>query len=137
MRLKIALFMALALLSLVQRVAAWEEGDFEIFGLVDALEKSEGPDVNFYSWMGVTQKTSKPEIERAFRKMSRALLHTRAFSMVGAGYRSTRLDLRVLGAIDNEVTVLLAQKAEQKRLNPEPEPQPIPPDLPPLPAEPP
>ncbi|KAG0348902.1 hypothetical protein BG004_003734 [Podila humilis] len=73
MRLKIALFIALALLALVQRVAAWEEGDFEIFDLVDALEKSEGPDVNFYSWMGVTQKTPKPEIERAFRKMSRTL----------------------------------------------------------------
>jgi hypothetical protein len=48
-------------------------GDFEIFDLVDALEKAEGPDVNFYSWMGVTQKTPKPEIERAFRKKSRTL----------------------------------------------------------------
>ncbi|KAF9395001.1 hypothetical protein CPC16_009604 [Podila verticillata] len=73
MRLKFALFMVLALLALVQRVAAWEEGDFEIFDLVDALEKAEGPEVNFYSWMGVTQKTPKPEIERAFRKMSRTL----------------------------------------------------------------
>ncbi|KAF9329089.1 hypothetical protein BG006_007822 [Podila minutissima] len=73
MRLKFALFMVLALLALVQRVAAWEEGDFEIFDLVDALEKAEGPEVNFYSWMGVSQKTPKPEIERAFRKMSRTL----------------------------------------------------------------
>ncbi|KAF9387004.1 hypothetical protein CPB97_003062 [Podila verticillata] len=73
MRLKFALFMVLTLLALVQRVAAWEEGDFEIFDLVDALEKAEGPEVNFYSWMGVTQKTPKPEIERAFRKMSRTL----------------------------------------------------------------
>ncbi|KAG0339501.1 hypothetical protein BG000_001991 [Podila horticola] len=73
MRLKFALFMVLALLALVQRVAAWEEGDFEIFDLVDALEKAEGTEVNFYSWMGVTQKTPKPEIERAFRKMSRTL----------------------------------------------------------------
>ncbi|ORZ10058.1 hypothetical protein BCR41DRAFT_309037, partial [Lobosporangium transversale] len=45
----------------------------EIFDLVDALEKAEGADVNFYSWMGVTQKTPKNEIERAFRKMSRSL----------------------------------------------------------------
>ncbi|KAF9406329.1 hypothetical protein BGZ94_003159, partial [Podila epigama] len=73
MRLKIALFMVLALLALVQCVAAWEEGDYEIFDLVDALEKAEGADVNFYSWIGVTQKTPKADIERAFRKKSRTL----------------------------------------------------------------
>ncbi|KAF9912791.1 hypothetical protein EC991_008653 [Linnemannia zychae] len=73
MRWNLALLMALAILALIQTVAAWEEGDFEIFDLVDALEKAEGPDVNFYSWMGVTQKTPKPEIERAFRKKSRTL----------------------------------------------------------------
>ena len=48
-------------------------GDFEIFDLVDALEKAEGSEVNFYSYIGVTQKTPKPEIERAFRKKSRTL----------------------------------------------------------------
>ncbi|KAF9966367.1 hypothetical protein BGZ73_001071, partial [Actinomortierella ambigua] len=47
--------------------------DFEIFDLVDALEKAEGKDVNFYSWVGVDKSTPKPEIERAFRKMSRKL----------------------------------------------------------------
>ncbi|KAF9091331.1 hypothetical protein BGX29_012082 [Mortierella sp. GBA35] len=73
MRWNLALLMALAILALIQTVAAWEEGDFEIFDLVDALEKAEGPEVNFYSWMGVTQKTPKPEIERAFRKKSRSL----------------------------------------------------------------
>ncbi|KAG0281030.1 hypothetical protein BGZ95_007230 [Linnemannia exigua] len=73
MRWNLALLMALAILALIQTVAAWEEGDFEIFDLVDALEKAEGPEVNFYSWMGVTQKTPKPDIERAFRKKSRTL----------------------------------------------------------------
>ncbi|KAG0201774.1 hypothetical protein BGX28_005519 [Mortierella sp. GBA30] len=73
MRSNLVLLMVLALLALVQQVAAWEEGDFEIFDLVDALEKAEGPDVNFYSWMGVTQKTPIAEIDRAFRKKSRAL----------------------------------------------------------------
>ncbi|KAG0003011.1 hypothetical protein BGZ80_005474 [Entomortierella chlamydospora] len=73
MRWNLVLLMVLALLALAQQVAAWEEGDFEIFDLVDALEKAEGSDVNFYSWMGVTQKTPKNEIERAFRKMSRTL----------------------------------------------------------------
>ncbi|KAG0234103.1 hypothetical protein BGW41_001240 [Actinomortierella wolfii] len=73
MRFKLALLMFLAILAIVQRVSAWEEGDFEIFDLVDALEKAEGKDVNFYSWMGVTKNTPKPEIERAFRKMSRSL----------------------------------------------------------------
>ncbi|KAG0379303.1 hypothetical protein BGX24_000926 [Mortierella sp. AD032] len=50
-----------------------DQRDFEIFDLVDALEKAEGPEVNFYSWMGVTQKTAKLDIERAFRKKSRTL----------------------------------------------------------------
>ncbi|GJJ68908.1 DnaJ homolog subfamily C member 1 [Entomortierella parvispora] len=65
--------MILAMLALARQVAAWEEGDFEIFDLVDALEAAEGSDVNFYSWMGVTQKSKLPEIERAFRKKSRSL----------------------------------------------------------------
>ncbi|KAF8925548.1 hypothetical protein BGZ58_000709 [Dissophora ornata] len=73
MRWNLALLMVLAMLALVRQVAAWEEGDFEIFDLVDALEKAEGPEVNFYSWMGVAQKTPKADIERAFRKMSRSL----------------------------------------------------------------
>ncbi|KAG0293918.1 hypothetical protein BGZ98_001976 [Dissophora globulifera] len=73
MRWNLALLMVLAMLALIRQVAAWEEGDFEIFDLVDALEKAEGPEVNFYSWMGVTQKTPKVEIEKAFRKMTRSL----------------------------------------------------------------
>lgn len=27
--------------------------DFEIFDVVDALEKAEGKDTNFYNWLGV------------------------------------------------------------------------------------
>lgn len=27
--------------------------DFEIFDIVDALEKAEGKDTNFYNWLGV------------------------------------------------------------------------------------
>ncbi|KAF9927141.1 hypothetical protein BGZ65_006925 [Modicella reniformis] len=73
MRWNLALLMVLAFLALAQQVAAWEEGDFEIFDLVDALEKAEGPEVNFYTWMGATHKSSKPDVEKAFRKMSRAL----------------------------------------------------------------
>ncbi|CAO3571799.1 unnamed protein product [Mortierella alpina] len=73
MRWNLVLLMALALLALVQQVAAWEEGDFEIFDLVDALEKSEGSDANFYSWLGVSPKALKTEIDQAYRKKSRAL----------------------------------------------------------------
>ncbi|KAF9928982.1 hypothetical protein FBU30_001987 [Linnemannia zychae] len=73
MRWNLALLMMFAILALLQTVAAWEEGDFEIFDLVDALEKAEGSDVNFYSWMGVTQKAPKAEIERAYRKKTRTL----------------------------------------------------------------
>lgn len=28
--------------------------DFEIFDIVDALEKAEGKDTNFYNWLGVS-----------------------------------------------------------------------------------
>ncbi|KAG0233223.1 hypothetical protein B0O80DRAFT_404839 [Mortierella sp. GBAus27b] len=73
MRWNLALLMVLTFLALARQVAAWEEGDFEIFDLVDALEKAEGSEVNFYTWMGATQKSSKVEVEKAFRKMSRAL----------------------------------------------------------------
>ncbi|KAF9935085.1 hypothetical protein BGZ75_002933 [Mortierella antarctica] len=73
MRWNLVLLMALALLALAQQVAAWEEGDFEIFDLVDALEKSEGTDANFYSWLGVSPKAPKTEIDLAYRKKSRAL----------------------------------------------------------------
>ncbi|KAF9160927.1 hypothetical protein DFQ26_005038 [Actinomortierella ambigua] len=73
MRLKLALLMFVAMLAIVQRVSAWEEGDFEIFDLVDALETAEGKDISFYSWLGVEKSTPMPEIEKAFRKKSRTL----------------------------------------------------------------
>ncbi|KAF9586676.1 hypothetical protein BGW38_010170 [Lunasporangiospora selenospora] len=86
----LALLMLLALLALVQCVAAWEEGDFEIFDLVDALEKDQGSDVSFYSWIGVAKDTPKADIERAFRKKSRTL-HPDKNKAKGAQERYARL----------------------------------------------
>ncbi|KAG0789466.1 hypothetical protein G6F16_007728 [Rhizopus arrhizus] len=44
--------------------------DFEIFDIVDALEKAEGKDANFYSWLGVKPSASQTEISKAYRKLS-------------------------------------------------------------------
>ncbi|KAI8092446.1 DnaJ domain-containing protein [Gilbertella persicaria] len=44
--------------------------DFEIFDLVDALEKAEGKDTNFYSWLGVSPSASQADISKAYRKLS-------------------------------------------------------------------
>ncbi|KAF9185278.1 hypothetical protein BGZ51_002753 [Haplosporangium sp. Z 767] len=107
MRWNLALLMLLAMLALVQQVAAWEEGDFEIFDLVDALEKAEGPEVNFYSWIGVTQKTPKPEIEKAFRKKSR-LLHPDKYKGPNAQEKFARL---------SSIITILRDDAKRERYN--------------------
>ncbi|KAF7729410.1 hypothetical protein EC973_004389 [Apophysomyces ossiformis] len=44
--------------------------DFEIFDLVDELEKAEGKGVNFYSWMNVPPTATASQISRAYRKLS-------------------------------------------------------------------
>ncbi|KAG0165857.1 hypothetical protein DFQ28_008222 [Apophysomyces sp. BC1034] len=58
------------LVALVPSAKAWEQADFEIFDLVDELEKSEGKGVTFYSWMKLTPTSSASEISRAYRKLS-------------------------------------------------------------------
>ncbi|CEI97362.1 hypothetical protein RMCBS344292_11497 [Rhizopus microsporus] len=62
------LFIVLA--TLVPKVKAWTETDFEIFDLVDALEKAEGKDTNFYNWLGVSPSATQGEISKAYRKLS-------------------------------------------------------------------
>lgn len=39
--------------------------DFEIFDIVDALEKAEGKDTNFYNWLGVAVCWSNNDLEEA------------------------------------------------------------------------
>ncbi|OBZ82546.1 putative J domain-containing protein C2E1P5.03 [Choanephora cucurbitarum] len=64
------LLMVMVIFSMMPRVKAWTEADFEIFDLVDALEKAEGKDTNFYSWLGVSPSASQSEITKAYRKLS-------------------------------------------------------------------
>lgn len=65
------LLIVMVVFSMIPKVKAWTEGkcqrmlcgnkrwltfvlaDFEIFDIVDALEKAEGKDTNFYNWLGV------------------------------------------------------------------------------------
>ncbi|OZJ05476.1 hypothetical protein BZG36_01608 [Bifiguratus adelaidae] len=55
---------------LAPQVRAWEQGDYEIFDLVDELELAEGKEVNFYSWLKVEPSASVAQINRAYRKLS-------------------------------------------------------------------
>ncbi|KAI9259044.1 DnaJ domain-containing protein [Sporodiniella umbellata] len=64
------LFVLWTLCALTQVVKAWSEGDFEIFDVVDALEKAEGKEMNFYSWLGVKPSASQSEISKAYRQRS-------------------------------------------------------------------
>ncbi|KAI7851981.1 DnaJ domain-containing protein [Circinella umbellata] len=67
----IMLSVLLALLTIsAPSVRAWEQADFEIFDLVDELEKSEGKDVNFYSWLNVSPSSTASDINKAYRKLS-------------------------------------------------------------------
>ncbi|KAI9823209.1 MAG: hypothetical protein M1826_000222 [Phylliscum demangeonii] len=55
-------------------VTAWTKEDHEIFRLRDEVEHSEGKDVTFYNFLGVSSSASQDEIAKAYRKKSR-LLH--------------------------------------------------------------
>ncbi|KAL1923633.1 uncharacterized protein VTP21DRAFT_8613 [Calcarisporiella thermophila] len=57
-------------LLILPSVLAWEEGDYEIFDLVDDLEAAEGKDTNFYSFLGVKPSSTRAEIDRAYRRRS-------------------------------------------------------------------
>lgn len=63
----------LALCTLLCLAAAWSKEDYEIFKLKDEVDASEGPDVNFYDFLGVKSSSTIEEISKAFRKRSRAL----------------------------------------------------------------
>ncbi|CAO3613713.1 unnamed protein product [Mucor hiemalis] len=56
--------------TMIPQVKAWTEADFEIFDIVDALEKAEGKDTNFYNWLGVAPSATQAEISKAYRKLS-------------------------------------------------------------------
>ncbi|KAI9782289.1 MAG: hypothetical protein M1816_001951 [Peltula sp. TS41687] len=64
----------LLLSSLLAIASAWTKEDHEIFRLRDEVELTEGPDVTFYDFLGVTPTASQDELNKAYRKKSR-LIH--------------------------------------------------------------
>ncbi|KAL7628557.1 hypothetical protein AAE478_000072 [Parahypoxylon ruwenzoriense] len=71
MRLSILSVGLLALLTPL--TAAWTKEDREIFRLRDEIATHEGPDVTFYDFLGVKSHATQDEINKAYRKKSRAL----------------------------------------------------------------
>ncbi|KAI1200957.1 hypothetical protein F5X97DRAFT_291762 [Nemania serpens] len=53
--------------------AAWSKEDREIFRVRDELALHEGADVTFYDFLGITSSASQDEINKAYKRKSRAL----------------------------------------------------------------
>ncbi|KAI1283366.1 hypothetical protein F5Y07DRAFT_349428 [Xylaria sp. FL0933] len=53
--------------------AAWSKEDREIFRVRDELATHEGPDVTFYDFLGVSPSASQDDINKAYKRKSRAL----------------------------------------------------------------
>jgi hypothetical protein len=77
---------ALLLACLATLVAAWSKEDHEIFRLRDEVQKSEGPNATFYSFVGIKPKASQEEITKAYRKASRVMHPDKARSNWIAAY---------------------------------------------------
>ncbi|KAI9101268.1 hypothetical protein DFS34DRAFT_463952 [Phlyctochytrium arcticum] len=67
-------WMVLALLHLIiVQVLAWDQEDFDVFDLTDALKKANGPDTDFYSVFNISKTATTAEINKAYRKLSVSL----------------------------------------------------------------
>ncbi|KAI1828430.1 hypothetical protein F4861DRAFT_50 [Xylaria intraflava] len=53
--------------------AAWSKEDREIFRIRDELATHEGPEVSFYDFLGVTPSANQDDINKAYKRRSRAL----------------------------------------------------------------
>ncbi|OAA54351.1 endoplasmic reticulum domain containing protein [Niveomyces insectorum RCEF 264] len=71
--MKIATLAVGLLAALVPVIAAWSKEDHEIFRVRDELAAALGPGVTFYDFVGVAPSASLDDINRAYRKKSRAL----------------------------------------------------------------
>ncbi|KAI5358524.1 Putative DnaJ domain, Chaperone J-domain superfamily [Septoria linicola] len=63
----------LLLAAFVAVVAAWSKEDHEIFRLNDEVQKSEGANATFYSFLAIKPNAGPDEINKAYRKLSRTL----------------------------------------------------------------
>lgn len=63
----------LAFCALILLAHCWTKDDHEIFRLRDEVEASEGQDVSFYDFVGVSPSATWEEINKAFRKKSRSI----------------------------------------------------------------
>lgn len=68
-----ALQYLLLLCCLILLAHCWSKDDHEIFRLRDEVEVSEGPDVTFYDFVGVSPSATWDDINKAFRKKSRSI----------------------------------------------------------------
>ncbi|CAK1368352.1 unnamed protein product [Cercospora beticola] len=76
----------LLLALLVALAAAWTKEDHEIFRLHDEVQKSEGTNATFYSFLGIKPNAGQEDINKAYRKLSRTLHPDKARSNWIANY---------------------------------------------------
>ncbi|CAO3620180.1 unnamed protein product [Cunninghamella echinulata] len=102
----LALFFIFA--ALIPQVKAWEQANFEILILVDELEKAEGKDTTFYSWLNVKPSATPAEIGKAYKKMSLKLHPDKNKQDKKAKERFARL---------GKVAAILRNKGSRERYN--------------------
>ncbi|KAI8329411.1 DnaJ domain-containing protein [Chlamydoabsidia padenii] len=102
------LIFILILSSMIPSVKAWEKADFEIFDLVDEIEKSEGKETNFYNWLKLKPSATQAEVSKAYRKLSIQLHPDKNKQDPNAEERFARL---------GKVAAILRNKATRERYN--------------------
>lgn len=76
----------LLLVVLASFAAAWSKEDHEIFRLNDEVQKSEGLNATFYSFLGIKPNAGPDDINKAYRKLSRTIHPDKARSAWIANY---------------------------------------------------
>lgn len=73
--------------------AQWSTQDYEIFDVASALEKAEGANVTFYSFLNVSSRANVDDISRAYKKRSLQLHPDKNQGVKDAQKRFERLGL--------------------------------------------
>lgn len=80
-------------LSSLAFAAQWSTQDYEIFDVARALEKAEGANVTFYSFLNTTIRATTDDISKAYRKRSLQLHPDKNHGVKDAQKRFERLGL--------------------------------------------